>query len=141
MTAITNVEAPNYQWSLNGELVQNNSDRINVYIDGIYTVSVYDSENDYWGEASYFIEGLSIEEVKTEITLYPNLSNIIINIYSNKVDDVITSLEVNNLQGKRCLTENESKNMIIIESLMPGQYILKINTVEACYFNKFIKSN
>ena len=141
MIATTNVEPPNYQWSVNGESVLNNSDRINVYIDGSYTISVYDSENDCWGETTYSIEGVSIEEVKTEIALYPNPSNVILNIFSNKADYAITSLEVYNLQGQRCLTDNESKNMIIIESLMPGHYMLKMNTIEGCYFKKFIKTN
>jgi len=79
--------------------------------------------------------------VKTEIALYPNPSNVILNIFSNKADYAITSLEVYNLQGQRCLTDNESKNMIIIESLMPGHYMLKMNTIEGCYFKKFIKTN
>jgi hypothetical protein len=141
LIATTNVEPPNYQWSVNGETVLNTSDRINVYVDGNYTVNVYDEENDCWGEASYNIEGVSIEEVRTEIAIYPNPSNSILNIISYKADYSITSLEVYSLQGQRYLVDHESKKMITIESLMPGHYILKLNTNEGSMFKKFIKTN
>ena len=141
LIATTNVEPPNYQWSVNGGTVLNTSDRINVYVDGSYTVNVYDEENDCWGEASYNIEGVSIEEVRTEISIYPNPSNSILNIISNKTDYSITSIEIYNLQGQKCLTEYESKKMITIESLMPGHYILKLNTNKSSNFKKFLKTD
>jgi hypothetical protein len=141
LTATTNVEPPNYQWSVNGETVLNTSDRINVYVDGSYTVNVYDEENDCWGEATYNIEDVSIAEIRTEMSIYPNPSNSILNIVSNKADYSITSIEIYNLQGQICLTEYESNKMITIESLMPGHYILKLNTNESSNFQKFLKTD
>ena len=71
LEAISNASLATYQWNVN-EITNINSNRPNLFINGLYTVSVYDEENDCWGEASYTVDDVSINEVRSDINIFPN---------------------------------------------------------------------
>lgn len=139
LIATSNVIPPNFQWSVNGEDVLNTSDRINVYVDGIYTVSVYNEELDCWGETSYLIEGVGLDEINNELKIYPNpiASSFTIEIPSKS--GRIKSIELIDLLGEITYSTTQSNLTYTLDDVAIGTYILKVETENRFFYTTIQK--
>jgi len=141
LVASTSVDPPNYQWSINGENVDNNSDRLDAFTEGIYTVTVYDEENDCWGEASYTINGVSINEFGSKTCIFPNPVNSILNINLDNGKQKV-SIEIFNLIGELCYSDqniSSEHSQINLSKLASGSYIIHIQTKVNTIQKEFVK--
>ena len=142
LEAISNALLATYQWNVNGENTNINSNRLNPFINGLYTVSVYDEENDCWGEASYTINDVSVNEVSSEIKIFPNPVHNTLYIKS-KLNDQNTKIEVYNYLGK-LVDANQNKieqyMQIDVSKLSSGIYIIKLKSEDFISQKEFIKN-
>ena len=142
LEAISNALLATYQWNVNGENTNINSNRLNPFINGLYTVSVYDEENDCWGEASYTINDVSVNEVSSEIKIFPNPVHNTLYIKS-KLNDQNTKIEVYNYLGK-LVDANQNKieqyMQIDVSKLPSGIYIIKLKSEDFISQKEFIKN-
>ena len=130
-----------YQWNINGEDTNINSDRLNPFINGLYTVSVYDEENDCWGEASYTVNDVSINEVSSDIKIFPNPAHNTLYINS-KLNNQNTTIEVYNYLGDLYDTYqnmNSHHAQIDVSKLPSGIYIVKLKSQDFIMQKEFIK--
>lgn len=130
-----------YQWNINGEDTNINSDRLNPFINGLYTVSVYDEENDCWGEASYTVNDVSINEVSSDIKIFPNPAHNTLHINS-KLNNQNTTIEVYNYLGDLYDTYqnmNSHHAQIDVSQLPSGIYIVKLKSQDFIMQKEFIK--
>ena len=141
LEAISNASLATYQWNVNGEITNINSNRLNPFINGLYTVNVYDEENDCWGEASYTINDVSVNEVSSEIKIFPNPVHNTLYIKS-KLNNQNTKIEVYNYLGK-LLNANQNKiaqhMQIDVSKLSSGIYIIKLKSEDFISQKEFIK--
>ena len=141
LEAISNASLATYQWNVNGENTNINSNRLNPFINGLYTVSVYDEENDCWGEASYTVNDVSINEVRSDIKIFPNPVHNTLHIKS-KLNNQNTTIEVYNYLGK-LLDAYQNKNsqytQIDVSKLSSGIYIIKFKSEDFILQKEFIK--
>ena len=141
LEVISNASSPTYLWNVNGENTNINSDRISPFINGLYTVSVYDEENDCWGEASYTINNVSIDEVSLEIKIFPNPVHNTLHMTS-KLNNQHATIEVYNYLGYLCdiyQNINSKYAQIDISKLSSGIYILKLKSQDFIIQKEFIK--
>lgn len=78
---------------------------------------------------------------KTDVLLYPNPVNNILNIVS---EQIFNQVKICDLNGKVLLSKknNQKKTIINVSSLQPGIYIVHlINNKNLNYYEKFIKTN
>ena len=128
LEASSNAELVTYQWNVNGEDTNINTDRLNPFVNGIYTVSIYDQENDCWGEASYTINDFAINLVEHEINIFPNPVDNILYINSN-INFQNTTVKIYNYIGKPIKTvqiKNTRHAQTDVSKLSSGIYNLKI---------------
>lgn len=90
--------------------------------------------------AKYKIENLSNNSflIAKDFELYPNPTATKINI-GNLKNDLITEINIFDMQGKTVLKVKDNFNQINIENLNSGIYNLKINTEKQSYNYKIIK--
>ena len=141
LEASSNASLPTYQWNVNGENTNINSNRLNPFINGLYTVSIYDEENDCWGEASYTVNDVSINEVSSDIRIFPNPVFNTLHIKS-KINNQNTTIEVYNYLGKLLdayQNKNSQHSQIDVSKLSSGIYILKLKSEDFILQKEFIK--
>ena len=141
LEASSNAELVTYQWNVNGENTNINTDRLNPFVNGIYTVTIYDEENDCWGEASYTIIDFTINLVKYEINIFPNPVDNILCINSN-INIQNTSIEIYNYVGKLIKTfqiKNSKHTQTDVSKLSSGIYIIKIKSEDFLIQKEFFK--
>ena len=141
LEASSNAASPIYQWNINGENSNINTNRLNPFINGLYTVSVYDEENDCWGEASYTINDVSINEVESDIKIFPNPVHNTLHIKS-KLNNQNTTIEVYNYLGKLLdayQNMNSQHAQIDVSKLSSGIYIVKLKSQDFITQKEFIK--
>ena len=141
LEAISNASLATYQWNVNGENTNINSNRLNPFINGLYTVSVYDEENDCWGEASYTVNDVSINEVSSDIKIFPNPVFNTLHIKS-KLNNQNTTIEVYNYLGKLLdayQNKNSQHSQIDVSKLSSGIYIVKLKSEDFIIQKEFIK--
>ena len=137
----SNASLPTYQWNINGENTNIKTDRLNPFINGLYTVSVYDEENDCWGEASYTVNDVSINEVSSDIKIFPNPVFNTLHIKS-KLNNQNTTIEVYNYLGKLLdayQNKNSQHSQIDVSKLSSGIYIVKLKSEDFIIQKEFIK--
>lgn len=85
-------------------------------------------------------ETLSIyNKTKTQnISIFPNPVYNVLNISTNSLNP-IQSISIYDLLGKQIKYEINTYSFIDVSNLIPGIYILKVNTLGASYTKKFIK--
>ena len=141
LEAISNALIATYQWNINGENTNINTDRLNPFVNGQYVVSVYDEVNDCWGEASYTVNDVSINEISSEINIFPNPVHNTLYIKS-KLNNQNTKIEVYNYLGK-LLDTNQNKiaqhMQIDVSKLSSGIYIIKLKSEDFISQKEFIK--
>ena len=141
LEAISSALIASYQWNINGENTNISTDRLNPFINGLYTVIVYDEVNDCWGEASYNINDVSINEVNADIKIFPNPVHNTLYIKS-KLNNQNTKIEVYNYLGK-LLDANQNKiaqhMQIDVSKLSSGIYIIKLKSEDFISQKEFIK--
>ena len=141
LEAISNASLATYQWNVNGENTNINSNRLNPFINGLYTVSVYDEENDCWGVASYTVNDVSINEVSSDIKIFPNPAHNTLHIKS-KLNNHDKTIEVYNYLGKLLdvfQNENSHYTQIDVSKLSSGIYIIKLKSEDFILQKEFIK--
>lgn len=79
------------------------------------------------------------EEIKDEMTLYPNPTAGILNIQMDEMDG--TAVEIYNINGQlvRKAQLSETKRSVNVADLKAGVYIVKAINVEGTYTQRFIK--
>lgn len=86
------------------------------------------------------MSNLSVEDTGTKenvsLTLYPNPASDFVNI---KIADKVNSVEVFDLSGKLMVKDRSGKNEINIQTLTPGNYLIKVNTEKSSITKKFTK--
>ena len=81
---------------------------------------------------------LSNNEFKlNKITLYPNPTNSILNIQTDKIIERVTIIDVS---GRTTNAKIASNNSIDVSSLSSGMYFIEIKTTEGLFREKFIKN-
>ena len=141
LEASSSTTSPIYQWNVNGENSNINSNRLSPFINGLYTVSVYDEENDCWGEASYTINDVSVNEVESDINIFPNPVHNTLQIKS-KLNNQNTIIEVYNYLGKLLdayQNMNSQHAQIDVSKLSSGIYIVKLKSQDFIIQKEFIK--
>lgn len=141
LEASSTAASPIYQWNVNGENSNINSNRLSPFINGLYTVSVYDEENDCWGEASYTINDVSVNEVESDINIFPNPVHNTLQIKS-KLNNQNTTIEVYNYLGKLIdayQNMNSQHAQIDVSKLSSGIYIVKLKSQDFIIQKEFIK--
>lgn len=76
------------------------------------------------------------DEADTELYLYPNPTNNILNIQTDATIEVIT---IYNLQGQNMMNITSNNNQLDLSNLSEGAYILQINTTEGIVRRTIIK--
>lgn len=130
----------NYQWYINSTLLngQNNSS-LEVIINGIYQVEVFDQNNCSSISAGTYYGAVHIEEQKDDINMYPVPTKNNINISSNAP---VLKYEIYNLQGQLLASQKMSKLnhfQINVKSLNKAVYLLKVHTTNGISLKKFHK--
>jgi alpha-tubulin suppressor-like RCC1 family protein len=75
---------------------------------------------------------------QNQFKVYPNPASTILNI-DNQYNMGIEKIKIINFLGKTVLIENSNFDVINIEKLATGMYVLEISTHEKTFTNKFIK--
>jgi hypothetical protein len=70
---------------------------------------------------------------KSQLSIYPNPANDYISIMKTVTEPV--QIQISDVYGLKLIEENISDNIVNIQSLLPGSYIIKVN----CDSYKFIK--
>ena len=141
LEASSSASAPTYQWNVNGQNVNINSDRLSPFVNGLYTLSVYDEENDCWGDASYNVNNVFIHEIESDIIIFPNPVHNTLQINS-KLNNQNTTIEVYNYLGDLCdafHNMNPKHAQFDVSKLPSGIYILKLTSDEFILQKEFIK--
>lgn len=76
-----------------------------------------------FGEKVPYGVGIETANLKTQVSVYPNPANDLLNIESENIDNI--SIEIYDLSGRSILKEKSSKQ-VNISALSPGYYILNI---------------
>ena len=142
LEASSNAELVTYQWNVNGENTNINTDRLNPFVNGIYIVTIYDEENYCGGEASYNINDFAINLVEHEINIFPNPVDNILYINSN-INFQNTTVKIYNYIGKPIKTvqiKNTRHAQTDVSKLSSGIYILKILSEDFLLQKEFIKN-
>ena len=125
-------------WFLDGILVQNG---INNYFitqqNGNYSVEVSNAQNCSILSTTYLYQGLNVNEITSEITVYPNPSsgNITINGLTNK-----SLVKIFDTKGALLLQSNAIQNNAVIDlqEFENGVYFLHIFTNEVSFVQKIM---
>ena len=138
---ITDPGYDNYQWYINGTLLNGENDStLQVILNGFYEVEVFDQNNCSNISGGIFYGAVHVNENENEISLYPIPSKKEINLISNKE---LLSIEIINSNGQIVKTLNGYNSInhtkIDISSLSNGIYFMKINTNDGLSVKKFHK--
>ena len=130
-----------YQWYINGTLLNGENDStLQVIINGIYQVEVFDQNNCSNISSGILYGAVYINENENEINLYPIPSKNEITLISN---EKLLNIEIVNANGQLVKTldlfNSNNHAKIDISSLSNGIYFMKIKTAEGISIKKFHK--
>ena len=130
-----------YQWYINGTLLNGENDStLQVIINGIYQVEVFDQNNCSSISTGMLYGAVYINENGNDINIYPIPSQNEINLISNKK---LLTIEIVNNNGQLVKTldgfNSRNHTKIDISSLTNGIYFIKIKTAEGLSVKKFHK--
>ena len=129
----------NYQWYINGTLLNGETDSIlTVIINGIYQVEVFDQNNCSSLSNGLLYESVHVNEIENELNLYPTPTNSLLNVFSSVN---IMSYQIINSNGQQVLNKNvafPSKFISIDVSLLSkGLYFIVTHHTKGSSIKKF----
>ncbi|HEY5825860.1 MAG TPA: T9SS type A sorting domain-containing protein, partial [Cyclobacteriaceae bacterium] len=132
-------------WFLNGNVLTgdtNNNGAITVTESGVYTVITSEGTCSSVASAEFILSITGLDDVFSEITLYPNPSHneLLIDLEDlSKKNDV--EVDFFDLSGKRVLSaRGRGKMNITISSLAAGDYIVRIKSDKGIVTKQIIKN-
>jgi len=107
-------------------------------IPGLYSVFITNGECNVWSDC-ILSSPLSVEENESnKISIFPNPASSTVTI-QNKLLQKITKIEIIDLSGKIVLQQDDNTNLINIEKLASGVYIMQVSLEEQVLACKLVK--